>query len=38
MSLAEQWYVGHRAHSAQSQKRIDNAYKCLRIVREFYLI
>src|SRR5260221_14667993 len=36
MSLTEQWLAGHKAHSAESQKRIENAYKCLRIVKELF--
>jgi hypothetical protein len=35
-SLKEQWTGpgGHKAHSADSQNRIENAYKCLRILKE----
>lgn len=36
MSLAQQWSAGHKAHSADSQARIENGYKCLRIVRELF--
>ena len=36
MSLAEQWAGGHKAHSADSQNRIENGYKCLRILKELF--
>jgi hypothetical protein len=32
--VAEQWIAGHKDHSTDSHNRIENAYKCLRIVRE----
>lgn len=36
MSLANQWLSGHKAHSADSRNRIENGYKCLRILRESF--
>ena len=36
MSLPEQWASGHKAHSAESAIRIENAYKCLRILKELF--
>jgi hypothetical protein len=35
-SLAEQWADGHSAHRADSRNRIENAYKCLRILKESF--
>lgn len=33
MSLADQWSEGHKQHSAERQLRIENALKCLKLVR-----
>jgi hypothetical protein len=33
MSLAEQWSEGHKQHSAEKELRIENALKCLKLVR-----